>query len=106
MVSDVKSMDHAFNIIHGEGASLNHKMRKDPIPRTAVEIHKKCPDINQNVIEFFTKVKYYSRVRALNEQNKIEVISTRKKKAIEKNERLKHPKNMRDYMKDGHFNNI
>ena len=84
MVSVVKLWITPSTSFTSEGASLNHKMRKDPIPRTAVEIHKKCPDINQNVIEFFTKIKYYSRVRALNEQNKIEVISTRKKKLLRK----------------------
>ena len=44
MVSDVKSLDQAFNLIHGEGASLNDEDMMDPVKTTAKMIKTKCPD--------------------------------------------------------------
>ena len=61
-VAEVKSMDHSFNLIHGSGASLNDETMKDPTTTTAHEIQKNCPDINQKVIRYFTKVKYFAKM--------------------------------------------
>ena len=76
---------------------------KDPISSTARQIKQKCPDINTEVITFFTKVKYFSRVKAINEQYKIDIVKERKRKADERNEKPKPVKLMRDHTKDGHF---
>ena len=103
MVSDVKSLDQAFNLIHGEGASLNDEDMTDPVKTTAEEIQTKCPDVNMKVIKLFTKVKYFSRIRALNEQTKIDILAERKRKAEMNNQKPKPAKVQRDYVKDGHF---
>ena len=106
MVSDVKSLDQAFNLIHGEGASLNDENMTDPIKITAEDIQKKCPDVNTNVIKLFTKVKYFSRITALNEKTKVDDLADRKRKAEENNQKPKPAKVMRDYTKAGHFSQI
>ena len=102
-MAEVKSMDHAFKLIHGAGASLHDKNMKDPITTTAREIQRKCPDINQGVIVFFTKIKYFARIKAINEQNRINIVAERKRKAEERNDKPKPAKTMRDHVKDGHF---
>ena len=102
-LAEVKSMDKAFNLIHGAGATLNDEKMTDPIPSTAESIQKKCPDINKGVITYFTKVKYFYRIKAINEKNKIDIVTERKRKAEERNQKPKPVKMMRDHTKDGHF---
>ena len=99
-------MDKAFNEIHGTGANLVDSGMKDPITITAGEIKRKCPDLNEKVIKFFTKMKYHARIRALNEQDKMDIIADRKRKCLERNEKPRPAKGMRDFMKDGHFSHI
>ena len=105
-MSDVKSLDQAFNLIHGEGASLNDKNMMDPVEKTAGGIQKKCPDVNTDIIKLFTKVKYFSRITALNEKTKVDDLVDRKRKAEETNQKPKPAKVMRDYTKAGHFSQI
>ena len=102
----MKSLDQAFNLVHGEGASLNDENMMDPVKTTAEVIQKKCPAINAKVIKLFTKVKYFSRITALKEKRKLDNLADRKRKAEEKNQKPKPAKVMRDYTKDGHFSHI
>ena len=104
--AEVKLMDSAFNLIHGDGAQLNDENIKDPIKTTAEKIKGMCPNIAFNVVELFTKVKYHARVKSINERTSIEQVEKRKTKAFEKNEIPKRTKTMRDFTKDGHFMNI
>ena len=105
-MSAVRAMDQAFNQIHGAGAKLNDSSMKDPITSTSREIEKKCPGIIENVIKYFTKIKYHARIRAMNEQDKMDIIADRKRKALERNEKPRPAKVMRDFIKDGHFSHI
>ena len=104
-MSEVQLMDKVFNLVHGSGAQLKDENMKNPIKTTVEEIKKRCPDINGSVINFFTKMKYHARIKALNEQELIENVAERKRKAIERNEKPKKTKLMRDFVKDGHFYN-
>ena len=45
-------------------------------------------------------------LRAINEQNIIDVVTDRKRKAQEKNQKPKPAKMFHDFVKDGHFSNI
>ena len=105
-MSEVRAMDKAFNEVHGTGANLEDSTTKDPITLTSGHIKRKCPDIDLKVIKFFTKMKYHARIRALNEQDKMDTIADRKRKCIERNEKPRPAKGMRDYVKDGHFSKI
>ena len=98
-------MDRGFNVIHGEGAKLGDEGMKDPIRYTAGKLKKMCPDLNTDVITFFTKIKYHARIKAINEQRLIEKVEDKKRKAAENNQKPKRTKLMRDFVKDGHFNN-
>ena len=97
-------MNRAFNSIHGNGAKLNDEKMEDPIMTTVHAIKKMCPDIRSDVIHCFTKIKYHMRIRALNEQNTIDKKEENKRKALERHEKPKKIKSMRDFVKDGHFN--
>ena len=79
-------LDKAFNLIHGEGASLNDENMMDPVKTTAKVMQTKCPDVGMEVIKLFTSVKYFSRIKALNEKTKIDIITERKRKAEVNNE--------------------
>ena len=102
-LSEVKLMDQAFNSLHGVGSQLRDETMTDPIKTTAEAIQKRCPGITEDAIKLFTKIKYHARVKALNEQNFVNKISERKRKAIENKEKPKKIKLMRDFVKDGHF---
>ena len=78
-------------------------MMKDPIRITAKEIGRKCPTVNDQVVKYFTTMKYHARLRALNEHDLIEKKLDRKRKATEKNQLPKKVKLMRDFQKDGHY---
>ena len=104
--AEVRLMDSAFNQVHGAGAQLNDEKVIDPIKTTADRIKKICPDIALNIIELFSKIKYHSRIKSINEQNIIEQVEKRKLKASERNEIPKRTKTMRDFTKDGHFMNV
>ena len=93
MLAKVKMMDKAFNVVHGAGANLNDEKMKDPISITVKKIKNMCPDININIIDLFTKVKYHARVRSLNENKG-------KRKASDQPKRT-----MREFPKMGHFMN-
>ena len=105
-MSEVRAMDKAFNEVHGAEANLDDSTMKDPITITPGHIKRKCPDVDLKVINFFTKMKYHARIRALNEQDKMDTNADRKRKFIERNEKPRPAKGMRDYVKDGHFSNI
>ena len=96
-------MDQAFNSLHGVGSQLRDEKMTDPIKTTAEAIQKQCPGITEDAIKLFTKIKYHARVKALNEQNFVNKISERKRKAVENKENPKKIKLMRDFVKDGHF---
>ena len=96
-------MDKAFNRIHGAGAKLNDSSMKDPITSTSRDIKKKCPEINENVIKYFTKMKYHALIRALNEQDKIDIIADSKRKDLERNGKPRPAKVMRDFIKRWSF---
>ena len=106
MVTKLKSLDQAFNLIHGDGASLNDGNMMDPVKVTAADIQKKCPDVNADVVKLFTKVKYFGRIKAINEKTKLDIFAERKWKAEENNREPKPAKFMRDHIKDGHFSQI
>ena len=91
-------MDKAFNLVHGAGAQLRDEGMKNPIKTTYEKIKTMCPDINIKAIDYFTRIKYYSRVRSLNEDPLIS-----KRKASDNNGFPKRTKTMRDHTKDGHF---
>ena len=102
-IAQVKLLDRAFNLVHGVGAKLNSEMKGDAIQTTVAEITKKCPNIKPNVIQLFTKIKYHARIKALNENQLLDKISERKRKAAENKEKPRKIKVMRDFVKDGHF---
>ena len=104
-LSEVKLMDKAFNVVHGVGARLNTEMKVDPIQTTVTEIKKRCPQINSEVIELFTKIKYFARIRALNEQHILDKKADLKRKAAARKEIPKRMKVMRDFSKMGQFLN-
>ena len=106
MVTKVKSLDQAFNLIHGDGASLNDRNMMDPVKITVSKVQKKCPDVNADVVKLFTKVKYFGRIKAINEKTKLDIFADRKRKAEENNREPKPAKFMRDHIKDGHFSQI
>ena len=56
------------------------------------------------VITFFTKIKYHAWIKAINEQRLIKKVEKKKRKAAENNQKPKRTKLMRDFVKDGHFN--
>ena len=102
-VSEVKLMDRAFNCIHGVGPQLSTEMKVNPIQTTVTEIRKRCPQIKSEVIELFTKIKYFARIRDLNEQHNLDKKADLKRKAAERKEIPKQLKKHRDFCKDGHF---
>ena len=102
-LNEVKMMDRAFNFVHGVGAKLNTEMKGDPIQTTVSEIRKRCPEIKSEVIELFTKIKYFARIRALNEQHNLDKKADLKRKAAARKENPKKIKLMRDFSKNGHF---
>ena len=79
-MTKVKSLDQAFNLIHGDGPSLNDRNMIDPVKVTATDIQKKCPDVNADVIKVFTKVKYFERIKAINENLKLSLIGRGKQR--------------------------
>ena len=78
-------MDRAFNLVHGVGAQLNSEMKSEPIKITTIEI-KRCPDVQSEVIELFTKIKYHTRIKAINEQQNLDKKADLKRKAAERKE--------------------
>ena len=103
MIVNVRNLDKAFNSVHRNEANLNDENMKDPVSKTLEAINKMCPDISSEVIQLFTKIKYHAKVRALNEQTNIDKLEIFKRKAAERGENPKKMKNMRDFIKDGHF---
>ena len=102
-LADVKLMDRAFNFVHGVGAQLNSEMKSEPIKTTTIEIKKRCPDVQSEVIELFTKIKYHARIKAINEQQNLDKKADLKRKAAERKETPKKMQQMRDFTKTGHF---
>ena len=51
-------------------------------------------------------VKYFSRIKALNEKTKIDIVTERNRKAEMNNEKPKPAKKKRHYTKDGHYSQI
>ena len=104
-LSDLKLMDRAFNFIHGVGPQLNTEMKENPIQTTVSEIRKRCPEIKSEVIEVFTKTKYFARIGDINEQHNLDKKADLKRKAAARKEIPKQMKVMRDFSKMGHVLN-
>ena len=75
----------------------------EPIKTTTNEIKRRCPDVQSEVIELFTKIKYHARIKAINEQQNLDKKADLKRKAAERKETPKKLQQMRDFMKLGHF---
>ena len=96
-------MDRAFNLVHGVGAQLNSEMKLEPIKTTTIEIKRRCPDVQSEVIELFTKIKYLARIKAINEQQNLAKKADLKRKAAERKETPRKIQQMGDFIKTGHF---
>ena len=95
--------DEGFNLMHGEGSSL--KDCRDVLEVTNSFIKRMFPDIPDNFISLFVKIKYHARIRALNELEIQLRKEELKRKAVEKNEAPKRLKTMRDFCKESVFRN-
>ncbi len=93
--------DKGFNRMHGEGSSL--KDCRNVLEVTASYIKQMFPDIPDDFVSLFVKIKYHARIRALNEKEIIQRKEELKRRASVRNEAPKRQKTMRDYSKDGHF---
>ena len=60
-------------------------------------------NFKSEVIELFTKIKYFARIRDLNEQHNLDKKADLKRKAAERKEIPKQLKKHRDFCKNGHF---
>ena len=95
--------DEGFNLMHGEGSSL--KDCPDVLEVTNSFIKQLFPDIPDDFVSLFVKIKYHARIRALNEQDIQLRKEELKRKAAEKNEAPKRLKTMRDFCKESVFRN-
>ena len=89
--------DRAFNLLHGEGASLTDL--SNVLVRTESFIQEKYPEIPKSIVKLFTKIKYYARIRALNEHDILLRAAELKRKAVQRKEAPKRLKTMRDFNK-------
>ena len=93
----VTRCDQAFNILHGQGASL--KDLCNVLEKTESFIKLRNPDIPLSIIQLFTRIKYHARIRALNESDILKRAEELKRKAYERKEAPKRLKTMRDFNK-------
>ena len=94
----VINCDHAFNLMHGEGATV--KDCKNVLDQTSGFISKLYPDIPDKIAKLFVKVKYHARVKALNEKDILVRGEELKRRAQERKEAPKKVKTVRDFSKD------
>ena len=93
----VVKCDRAFNSIHGEGATLANL--SDVMVKTENFIKNQFSEVPGDIIKLFTKIKYYARIRAINELHILERSSELKRKAEARKEAPKKLKTMREYKK-------
>ena len=94
----VINCDHAFNLMHGEGAKV--KDCKNVLEQTTCFISNLFPDIPEKVTRLFVKVKYHARIKALNEKDILDRGEELRRKAQERKEAPKKQKTVRDFSKD------
>ena len=87
--------------MHGEGSSL--KDCRDVLEVTGKFIKQMFPDIPDDFVSLFVKIKYHARIRALNEQEILLRKEELKRKAVERNEAPKKQKTMRDFCKESGY---
>ena len=90
--------DEGFNLMHGEGCNL--KDCKNVFEKTGSFIRSLFPEIPDDLVRLFVKIKYYARIRALNEHEIVLRKEELKRKAAERKEAPKRLKSMRDFCKE------
>ena len=83
--------------MHGDGATLANL--HDVLVKTEKFIKNQFPEVPEDIIRLFTKIKYYARIRAINEHHIFERTSELKRKAEARKEAPKKLKTMREYKK-------
>ena len=98
-VLHVTKCDLGFNSLHGEGAQL--KDGPNIMKQTVSYILSLYPNVPSEIAELFVKVKYYARIKALNELDIRDRASELKRKAEERKVNPKKLKSVRDHVKEG-----
>ena len=98
-VLHVTKCDLGFNSLHGEGAQL--KDGPNIMKQTVSYILSLYPKVPSEIAELFVKVKYYARIKALNELDIRDRASELKRKAEERKVNPKKLKSVRDHVKEG-----
>ena len=98
-VLHVTKCDLGFNSLHGEGAQL--KDGPNIMKQTVSYILSLYPNVPSEIVELFVKVKYFARIKALNELDIRDRASELKRKAEERKGNPKKLKSVRDHVKDG-----
>ena len=93
-------MDLAFNRFHGYGSRLQDT--PDIIKRTEEYIMEFVKG-QKKMVSYFVKMKFFYRIRCINEMDLLMKKEDRKRKAEQRGENFKRLKTMRDFTKSGHF---
>ena len=101
IIDQVRRMDLAFNRFHGYGSRLQDT--PDIIKRTEEYIMEFVKEGQRKMVSYFVKMKFFYRIRCINEMDLLMKKEDRKRKAEQRGENFKRLKTMRDFTKSGHF---